>query len=70
MIFSKEIEKVCAYCEHGKPVIGTEDILCTKKGLVKASSCCTRFLYTPLHRIPPKANGPDFSILNLPKLED
>ena len=68
MIFSKEIEKVCAYCEHGKPILGTEDIICPKKGLVKAYFCCGKFLYTPLRRIPPKPLHPDFSNLNLPKL--
>ncbi|MBQ6823983.1 MAG: hypothetical protein IJP27_04980 [Clostridia bacterium] len=70
MIFSKEIEKICAYCEYGKPIIGTDDIICPKKGLVRADSCCKKFLYSPLRRTPPKPLTPDFSNLNLPNLED
>ncbi len=68
MIFSKDIEKVCAHCEYGKQIIGTDDVICSKKGLVKGSFSCRKFLYTPLHRIPPKPFG--FSKINLPTLED
>lgn len=70
MIFSKEIEKICAYCEHGKAIHGTEDIICSKKGLVRADYRCKKFLYSPLRRTPPKPLTPDFSNLNLPNLED
>lgn len=70
MIFSKEIEKICAYCEHGRPILGTDDVICSKKGLKKADSRCRKFLYTPLRRTPPAPLTPDFKNLNLPKLED
>ena len=70
MIFSKEIEKICAYCEHGKAIIGTDDIICAKKGLKKADNCCKKFRYTPLRRTPPAPITPDFSALDLPPLED
>ena len=70
MIFSKEIEKVCAYCEFGKPIFGTEDIICAKKGLVKADGRCKKFLYTPLRRTPPKPLSLDFNSIEMPKLED
>ncbi len=70
MIFSKEIDKICAYCEHGKPILGTEDVICPKKGLVKADGHCSKFLYTPLRRTPPKPFNPDFKSLDLPNLED
>ena len=68
MIFSKEIEKVCAHCEHGKRIHGTEDVICSKKGLFKGDFSCKKFLYTPLHRTPPKALN--FGKINLPSLED
>ncbi|MBQ7935348.1 MAG: hypothetical protein IJ333_03255 [Clostridia bacterium] len=68
MIFSKEIEKVCAHCEHGKKICGTEDVICSKKGLVKGDFCCSKFLYTPLHRTPPKPLK--VHKINLPSLED
>lgn len=70
MIFSKDVEKICAYCEHGRLICGTEDVICRKKGLVKAQFCCSRFLYTPLRRVPPKPVGPKIYTLNLPKLEE
>lgn len=70
MVFSKEIEKICAYCEHGRPILGTDDVICSKKGLKKADHHCRKFLYTPLRRTPPAPLTPDFKSLNLPKLED
>lgn len=70
MIFSQDIEKICAYCEHGKPIFGTDDIICTKKGLVRADFSCKKFLYTPLRRTPPKPLNPDLSGVELPSLED
>ena len=70
MIFSADIEKICAYCEYGKPILGTEDIICSKKGLVKANGHCSKFLYTPLRRTPPKPYLPDFEKINFPSLDD
>ena len=70
MIFSKDIEKICAYCEYGKTIVGTDDIICAKKGLVRADFTCKKFLYSPLRRTPPKPLQADFKSLNLPKLED
>ena len=70
MIFSKEVEKICAYCEHGCPIYGTDDVICAKKGLVRANFRCKKFLYTPLRRVPPKPTAPDFQALDLPPLED
>ena len=47
-----EIEKFCAFCEHGTPVPGTDDVVCIKKGVVKADFVCRRFQYDPLKRNP------------------
>ena len=54
MIFSKDITPMCLYCEHGKKIMTTDDVICEKKGLVKADYCCKKFRYTPINRIPPK----------------
>lgn len=54
MIFSKDIIPMCMYCEHGKKIMTTDDIICEKKGLVKTDYSCRRFKYTPINRIPPK----------------
>ena len=68
MIFSKEIQQICAYCEHGKPILGKNDVICSKKGLVPATHSCRKFLYTPLRRTPPRPISPD--ILEALDLED
>lgn len=47
-----EIEKFCAFCEHGTLVPGTDDVVCIKKGVVKADFVCRRFRYDPLKRNP------------------
>ncbi len=54
MIFSKDITPVCAYCEHGRQIASTDDVICKKKGIVKANFGCRKFRYTPLKRTPPK----------------
>ena len=54
MIFSKDIVPMCLYCEYGKRIIATDDIICRKKGIVKPDYCCKKFVYTPLNRKPPK----------------
>ena len=57
MIFSKEIVPMCIYCEHGRKIMATDDIICAKKGIVRPDYCCRKFKYTPLNRIPPAKNA-------------
>ncbi len=52
MIFSKEIEKCCAYCEHATKIATREQVLCPFKGIVDGAFYCRKFLYTPLKRNP------------------
>ena len=52
--FGKAIEPKCEYCEHGKRSSDGNKVLCTKKGMVDAGYHCTKFLYSPLKRIPVK----------------
>lgn len=52
MIFSKNIEKCCAYCTHADPIILKDQVLCPKMGIVRADFCCRKFLYSPLKRSP------------------
>lgn len=52
--FGKAIEPKCEYCEHGKRASDGNKVLCTKKGMVDAGYHCTKFLYSPLKRIPVK----------------
>lgn len=62
MLFQKNIEPRCAYCQRGAQL---EDgkILCAKKGVVDAQGSCRSFRYDPLKRVPPPPAAPDFSRL-------
>lgn len=53
MLFDKDIDPRCAYCQRGTPL---EDgrVMCVKKGIVSAAGSCRRFRYDPLKRVPPK----------------
>lgn len=62
MLFSKQIDPSCAYCQRGKAV--TDDtVLCKKRGVVPLDHACSAFRYDPLKRVPPRPVTPDFSKL-------
>ena len=62
MLFQKDIEPRCAYCQRSTPV---EDgkMMCVKKGIVAASGSCRRFRYDPLKRVPPNPLAASFAHL-------
>lgn len=47
MIYSDDINKVCALCEHSRPIDGEEDsLLCTKqKKNTAITDSCAKFKY-------------------------
>ena len=51
MLFQKDIEPRCCYCQRGTQ-LDEEQILCVKKGVVSPGSSCRSFRYDPLKRIP------------------
>ena len=53
MLFRKDIEPHCAYCQRGQQ-INEREVVCVKKGLVPATGACGRFCYDPLKRVPPR----------------
>ena len=59
MLFSKNIEKRCAYCARSVP---TEAgiVLCAKRGIRKEHDQCGHFQYNPLKRVPPRPVSPNF----------
>ena len=59
MLFRKKISRSCSYCTYGT-IIGNDQILCSKKGVVNQSSHCRKFSYDPCKRIPLKAKALDF----------
>ena len=62
MLFKKDIEPRCAYCQRGA-LLEEGKILCVKKGVVSPAGSCRRFQYDPLKRVPPPPVLPDFSRL-------
>ena len=53
MLFAKDMDPRCAYCQRGTPLEGGK-VMCVKKGIVAAAGSCRRFRYDPLKRVPPK----------------
>jgi hypothetical protein len=51
MLFRKDIEPACAYCQHSSPV-DDESVICSKKGIMQPWSRCRKFNYDPLKRVP------------------
>ena len=62
MLFQKDIEPRCAYCQRGAQ-LEDDKILCVKKGVVSPGGSCRRFKYDPLKRVPPPPVLPDISKL-------
>lgn len=52
-LFQKGIDPMCTYCTHGHP-LGTDQILCPKRGVMESTSRCPSFRYDPLKRVPPR----------------
>lgn len=62
MLFRKNIEPRCAYCQHGTD-LGDGSVACLKKGVIDGGSRCGSFRYDPFKRTPPPQASPDFSRL-------
>lgn len=52
--FDKKIDPKCDYCQFGKRAKDGNKVLCEKKGLVDCNYSCSKFIYSPLKRIPVK----------------
>ena len=53
MLFRRDMEPNCAYCERGTPA-GDTEIDCPKRGKVTPGESCKAFRYDPLKRVPPR----------------
>ena len=58
MLFRKDIEPRCAYCQRGRPL--GERVICARKGVMDPAGYCRGFVYDPLKRVPPKPARVDF----------
>lgn len=63
MLFRKDIDPRCAYCQRGNK-LDEDRVLCPKKGVVSPSDHCRSFQYDPLRRKPPEMAQLDFSKLS------
>ncbi len=59
MLFDKNVEPRCAYCQRATP-LGSDQMICVKKGIVACGGSCRRFRYDPLKRTPPKPAAVSF----------
>ena len=53
MLFRRDIEPKCAYCQRGVRV-NDREVVCAKRGVVAAEDQCRAFRYDPLRRVPPR----------------
>jgi hypothetical protein len=52
-LFRKNIEPACCYCSHGTD-LGSDSVMCIKKGVVSSGYSCPKFSYDPFMRRPPE----------------
>lgn len=53
MLFRKDMDPRCAYCQRGAQ-INDREVACVKKGIVPMEGSCRKFRYDPLKRVPPR----------------
>lgn len=49
-----ESVKVCKNCTFGKMMVEEDMVLCEKTGIRNPDSCCKKFRYDPICRVPNK----------------
>ena len=53
MLFRKDMDPRCAYCQRGQQ-INEREVACVKRGIVPVEHHCRAFKYDPLKRVPPR----------------
>ena len=53
MLFRKDIEPRCVYCQWGQQ-LNEREVACVKKGVVPVEFSCRSFRYDPMKRVPPR----------------
>ncbi len=55
-IFSEvtDVSKICATCKFASPLHATDDLMCSKKGLVAQNFTCKHYDFNRLMKRPPK----------------
>jgi len=55
-MFNRNIEPSCLYCRFGA-LIGSDEIACSKRGIMSAMGSCSSFHYEPTKREPEPSPG-------------
>jgi len=63
MLFSRNIEPNCSYCDYGT-ALGVNEIACLKRGIMEAFGSCWMFRYEPTKRVPGASSALKASELN------
>lgn len=53
-LFGSEVSPACKYCERVFQILDGDRVLCSKRGIIPATSKCRFFVYDPLRRVPQK----------------
>lgn len=64
MIYRECENPKCFYCAYSAALAATDDMICSKAGIVKESGLCKKFRYDPQKRVPkrkPRLNTEKFS---------
>ena len=64
MLFRKDIDPRCAYCQWGQQ-LSEREVACVKRGVVAVEHSCRSFRYDTMKRIPPRPVA-----LNMRKLRE
>ncbi|MBQ4039559.1 MAG: hypothetical protein IJC91_00365 [Oscillospiraceae bacterium] len=52
LLNKKQIAPACEYCSFGTVSPDEQSVLCPKKGIMRRTSSCRKFVYDPLKRQP------------------
>ena len=63
MLFRKDMEPRCAYCQRGT-LVNEREVACLRRGIVPMESSCRAFRYDPLKRTPPRPVKPSAGALS------
>lgn len=51
-LFGSSIQPACQYCENGKLTTDGNFVLCEKRGSLRPSDSCKKYVYSPFKRVP------------------
>jgi len=65
-----DIIRACASCEYASLLHLTDQVLCSRRGIVNADFSCRRFSYDPLKRHPKPFPKPELEFIDVDEKEE